>query len=137
MTLYIYHLEVWRLPRCPYKSVYFIYLDSSEPYFATLLLKDLFQKPLRLTHFRVKLGIVYRSLRTIVVEFPFQNGAVSQVLEKVNLTTLGNANCSRQLQQDIQLHQFCAANGQGNACFVSINFYTRLINIYYTLQALN
>jgi hypothetical protein len=66
----------------------------------------------------------------MVVEFPFQNGAASYILQKVNLTIVNFTECERQLGQTLQASQICAAGTEErNACFVSIHFYTRLIII--------
>jgi len=49
LTRYIYHLEVWRLPRCPSQPVYLIYLGALVYNLFTFLLKKFAQKPLRFT----------------------------------------------------------------------------------------
>jgi hypothetical protein len=55
--------------------------------------------PLHLTHIRVNRDIVYMFLRTIVVEFPFKNGAVSDLLEEVDLTVMDVTERTQRLEQ--------------------------------------
>lgn len=67
------------------------------------------------------LSVLWLACHIYVSSSYFQNGAVSDTLEKVDLIIVISGNCNNQLGQVIQYDQICASSMEANnACFVSV-----------------